>query len=116
MKSQRVFVVNGTAERPRVMAAKVVTTDRHAPPKTDLNLPPWPESGRVFNFLASYSARNAHVSPQVHQTRGLPFSLTAEPGTDLLISEIHSVSTYIICLNGIIRLTQIQTAGFFPNH
>lgn len=52
------------------MPANVVITVRDTPPKADLNPPLWAESGLVFNFLASYSARNCTcISPSASNTR-----------------------------------------------
>lgn len=45
-------------------------TDIHTPPKADLNPSPWAKSRLVFNFLASYSARNCTcISPSTSNTR-----------------------------------------------
>lgn len=70
VKSPRVCVVNSAAERPRFMPANIVITDRQTHPKADLNPSPWAESGLVFNFLASYRARNCtRISPSASNMR-----------------------------------------------
>lgn len=106
--------VTGFVASWKVHTSQLLLTDTS--PKTGLNPSPWAESGLGFNFLASFTAKNCTcISPSTPNAR--PSLLPGYRICDgFAYRKLHSISTYIIWLNEIIRLTQIQTAVFFPNH